>query len=268
MFTVTTMLDEKVKDIPATPEGMIDYSKDFFGKHAKMTVSGQLNVETYCCALCDVYTFGPTFRAENSHSVRHLSEFWMIEPEMAFADLEVDMAVAEDYVKFCTSYVMEHNADDLAFFEKQIEPGLLDRLKNVLESPFVHLPYTKAIEILEEAAKTVKFEVKPYWGLDLGSEHERYLTEQVFKRPVIMTDYPKEIKAFYMKLNEDGKTVRAMDILVPKIGELIGGSQREEHLEVLEKRIEEMHMSKDTLEWYLDLRRYGTVPHSGFGLGF
>ena len=197
---------------------------------------------------------------------------------ISFADLEVDMAVAEDYVKFCTSYVMEHNADDLAFFEKQIEPvgieceddgqGLLDRLKNVLESPFVHLPYTKAIEILEEAAKTVKFEVKPYWGLDLGSEHERYLTEQVFKRPVIMTDYPKEIKAFYMKLNEDGKTVRAMDILVPKLGELIGGSQREEHLEVLEKRIEEMHMSKDTLEWYLDLRRYGTVPHSGFGLGF
>ncbi|KAK8815054.1 asparaginyl-tRNA synthetase [Blastocystis sp. ATCC 50177/Nand II] len=268
MFTVTTMLDENIKDIPATKDGKIDYSKDFFGKHAKMTVSGQLNVETYCCALSDVYTFGPTFRAENSHSVRHLAEFWMIEPEMAFADLTIDMEVAEDYVKFCTAYVMEHNADDLAFFEKQIEPGLHDRLKNVLESPFVRLPYTKAIEILTEAAKTVKFEVQPYWGLDLGSEHERYLTEQVFKKPVIMIDYPKEIKAFYMKLNEDGKTVRAMDILVPKIGELIGGSQREENLELLEKRIDELKMDKNGLQWYLDLRRYGSVPHSGFGLGF
>lgn len=244
------------KDIPQTKDGKIDYSKDFFGKHAKMTVSGQLNVETYCCALSDVYTFGPTFRAENSHSVRHLAEFWMIEPEMAYVFdciysylvllilkwiwLLLKITSSSVLLTFLSITRMilpsSRSKSNLYFSLLPFMQGLHDRLKNVLENPFVHLPYTEAIEILTEAAKTHKFEVQPYWGLDLGSEHERYLTEVHFKRPVIMIDYPKEIKAFYMKLNEDNKTVRAMDILVPKIGELIGGSQREENLELLEKR--------------------------------
>ncbi|MBF8263997.1 MAG: asns: asparagine--trna ligase [Parachlamydiales bacterium] len=243
-----------------------DYSKDFFGKPAFLTVSGQLEGEIVACALSDIYTFGPTFRAENSNTSRHLAEFWMIEPEMAFADLPADMECAESYLKFCVKYALEHCFDDLEFFDKFIENGLVQRLQHVADSPFVHLTYTKAIEILLKAPKQFEFPVE--WGCDLQSEHERFLAEEHCKKPVILTDYPAQIKAFYMRANTDGKTVAAMDILVPKIGEIIGGSQREERLDVLEKKIAAMGLKKEDYWWYLELREFGSVPHAGFGLGF
>jgi len=252
--------------------GAVDYSNDFFSKRANLTVSGQLNVETHACALSDVYTFGPTFRAEDSHTSRHLAEFWMIEPEIAFADLDDDINLAEDYLRYCVRYALEMCTIDLEFFENNPngEKGLRDRLRNVLSNPFKRLTYTEAIDILIKASKEgeVEFEVKPEWGIDLPSEHERFLCETVFKKPVVLTDYPKDIKAFYMKLNEDGKTVAAADILVPKIGEIIGGSQREHRRDVLTQRCIESGLDPKHIWWYLDLRKYGTVPHAGFGLGF
>lgn len=247
-------------------EDHIDWSQDFFGKEAHLTVSGQLNVETYCCALSRVYTFGPTFRAENSNTSRHLAEFWMIEPEIAFADLADDAQLAEDMLKYVFKDLLDRRADDMAFFDKRIQKGLIDTLTHIVESPFIRLPYTDAVDILQKAGKKFEYQVK--WGIDLQSEHERFLTEEHFKQPVILTDYPKDIKAFYMRLNDDEKTVAAMDVLVPGIGEIIGGSQREERLDVLDRRIEEMNLPKDEYWWYRDLRRYGTVPHAGFGLGF
>jgi len=268
---------EKAKIDPTKPVhenvvGAVDYSQDFFGKRVNLTVSGQLNVETHACALSDVYTFGPTFRAENSHTGRHLAEFWMIEPEICFADLADDINLAEDYLKYCVKFALENCAADLEFFENSPhgEVGLRDRLKNVLDNPFKRLTYTDAIEVLQKAVKEdgVKFEEEPVWGMDLPSEHERYLCEKVYKKPVVLTDYPKDIKAFYMKLNDDEKTVAAADILVPKIGEIIGGSQREHRMDVLLRRCEEMDLDPRHVWWYLDLRRYGTVPHAGFGLGF
>ncbi len=254
MFRVTTL---KKQDDP---------SKDFFGKATYLTVSGQLEGEILATALSDVYTFGPTFRAENSNTSRHLAEFWMIEPEMAFADLRADMECAESYLKFSISYVLEHCFEDLQFFDKFIENGLLERLKSVASASFEHIPYTQAIEILKKAPKRFEFPVE--WGADLQSEHERYLAEEYCKKPVIITDYPAKIKAFYMRSNPDGKTVAAMDVLVPKIGEIIGGSQREERLDVLEKKIADFGFKRDDYWWYLELREYGTVPHAGFGLGF
>ncbi len=254
MFRVTT-LDKS--DDPA---------KDFFGKNAYLTVSGQLEGEILALALSDIYTFGPTFRAENSNTSRHLAEFWMIEPEMAFADLKADMECAEAYLKFCVGYVLEHCKEDLAFFDQFIEKGLLERLHNVVSAPFAHIPYTEAIEILKKAPKTFEFPVA--WGTDLQSEHERYLAEEYCRKPVILTDYPADIKAFYMRGNDDGKTVAAMDILVPKIGEIIGGSQREERLDILEKKIADFGLNRADYWWYLELREYGSVPHAGFGLGF
>ena len=273
MFQVTTVLpaaDAKAATLATTKEGLVDYKKDFFGKPTMLTVSGQLQVEAFSVAMGDVYTFGPTFRAENSHTSRHLAEFWMIEPEIAFATLEEDMCLAEDYLKFCTQWVLDHCREDLAFFEATFEKGLVARLENVVREPFQRLTYTAAVALLlePEHLKRGKFTEKPFWGCDLASEHERYITEQVFKKPVIVTNYPKEIKAFYMKLDEDGRTVRAMDVLVPKIGELMGGSQREDNLERLAQRMREMHVPEPPLAWYLDLRRYGSVPHAGFGLGF
>lgn len=255
MFRVTTL--EKLTD---------DETKDFFGKKTYLTVSGQLEGEIMACALSDVYTFGPTFRAENSNTSRHLAEFWMIEPEMAFADLKANMECAEAYLKFCVTYVLEHCAPDLEFFDKFIEQGLIDRLRNVVAAPFAHIPYTEAIEILKKAPKTFEFPVD--WGIDLQSEHERYLAEEYCKKPVIVTDYPAALKAFYMRTNPDGKTVAAMDLLVPKIGELIGGSQREDRLDVLEKKLEQFGLKREDYWWYLELREYGSVPHAGFGLGF
>eukprot|EP01025_Chloroclados_australasicus_P020169 TRINITY_DN211_c0_g1_i2.p2 TRINITY_DN211_c0_g1~~TRINITY_DN211_c0_g1_i2.p2 ORF type:complete len:690 (-),score=102.76 TRINITY_DN211_c0_g1_i2:328-2397(-) len=261
--------------IPWTQNGnetssIIDYKDDFFDKAAFLTVSGQLNAEYYACALSNVYTFGPTFRAENSNTARHLAEFWMIEPEMAFCNLEDDMRCAEDYVQFCCRYLLEHCMQDLEFIVKMIDKQAIERLEHVAYTPFRRLSYTEAIEILEDAVKNKKkkFEFAVSWGIDLASEHERYLTEEVFKQPVIVYNYPKDIKAFYMRLNDDNKTVAAMDVLVPKVGELIGGSQREERLEVLEKRIKESGMELEPYQGYLDIRRYGTVPHAGFGLGF
>ena len=242
----------------------MDYSKDFFGKMASLTVSGQLEGELGATALGCIYTFGPTFRAENSNTPRHLSEFWMIEPEMAFYEIEDNMDLAEEFIKYCISYALEHCKDDIEFLAEHFDKELPERLKFVVENDFVRLPYTEGIRILEESGK--KFEFPVYWGVDLASEHERYLVEEHFKKPVILTDYPKEIKAFYMKLNDDGKTVRAMDVLFPKIGEIIGGSQREENLDKLQGRINEI--SIEGMDWYLDTRRFGTVPHSGFGLGF
>ena len=245
------------------------FADDFFGKETHLTVSGQLNVETYCCALSNVYTFGPTFRAENSNTSRHLAEFWMIEPEMAFCDLQRDSEIAEDLLKYVIRAVLTERADDMKFFDERIEKGIIERLRHVMETPFRRLNYTEAIEVLEKAIKDgKKFEYPVKWGTDLQSEHERYLTEEHFKQPVILMNYPKGIKAFYMRLNDDGKTVAAMDVLVPKIGEIIGGSQREERLEVLDARLEEMKLNKADYWWYRDLRRYGTVPHAGFGLGF
>ncbi len=263
MFQVTTM---DLKDIPKNQDGSIDYSQDFFGKATNLTVSGQLNVETYAFAFKNVYTFGPTFRAENSNTTRHAAEFWMIEPEMAFADLRDDMVLAEAMLKHIIRYVLENAREEMAFFNQFVDKGLIDRLNHVLKSDFGHVTYTDAIKILEQ--HNDEFEYKVFWGCDLQTEHERFLTEKEFKRPVFVTDYPKEIKAFYMKLNEDGKTVAAMDCLVPGIGEIIGGSQREDKLAVLEARMEEMGLNKEDYDFYLDLRRYGSVRHAGFGLGF
>ena len=260
-FQVTTM---PLNDLPKNEDGTIDYSKDFFGKMASLTVSGQLEGELGATALGLIYTFGPTFRAENSNTPRHLSEFWMIEPEMAFYEIEDNMDLAEEFIKYCVSYVLEHCYDDIKFLNDHFDKDLIDRLKFVIDNDFVRLSYTEGIKILEESGK--KFEFPVHWGVDLASEHERYLVEEHFKKPVILTDYPKEIKAFYMKLNDDGKTVRAMDVLFPKIGEIIGGSQREENYDKLVGRINEMGL--EGMDWYLDTRKYGTVPHSGFGLGF
>src|SRR5690606_34962949 len=258
----------------ASGSGPIDWSQDFFGKETHLTVSGQLNVETYCCALSRVYTFGPTFRAENSNTSRHLAEFWMIEPEVAFCDLHGDSVLAEEMLKYLFDAVLTERADDMAFFNERIEKGVIDRLKGIIEKPFRRLTYTEAIEILEKAiAGGRKFEFPVKWGADLQSEHERYLTEEHFKQPVVLMNYPKGIKAFYMRVNDEGmgtdrETVAAMDVLVPGIGEIIGGSQREERLDVLDRRLDEMGLNKADYWWYRDLRRYGTVPHSGFGLGF
>ncbi len=262
MFQVTTLpLEEVPKE-----NGKVKYEEDFFGTPASLTVSGQLEVETYACAMRDVYTFGPTFRAENSNTSRHLAEFWMIEPEMAFCNLDGNMDLAEDFLKYILSWVLEHNREDIDFFDKWIEKGLKESLQDVVNSSFSHLPYSKAIEQLQAADRDFEYPVQ--WGSDLQSEHERYLTEEVYGGPVIVTDYPKEIKAFYMKLNEDAKTVRAMDILVPRLGEIIGGSEREDDYDTLHSRIVEMGLDPDDYWWYLDLRRFGTVPHAGFGLGF
>ena len=263
MFHVSTL---DALNPPKKDDGSIDYDQDFFGKEAHLTVSGQLSVETYCSALSRVYTFGPTFRAENSNTSRHLAEFWMIEPEIAFADLADDAQLAEDMLKYVFKDLLDRRADDMEFFDKRIQPGLIENLSHIVESDFLRLPYTEAVDILQKSGK--KFEYKVEWGTDLQSEHERFLTEEHFKRPVILTNYPKGIKAFYMRLNDDEKTVAAMDVLVPGIGEIIGGSQREERLDVLDKRIDEMGLPKDEYWWYRDLRRYGTVPHAGFGLGF
>jgi asparaginyl-tRNA synthetase len=253
-------------NLPRTDTGAVDFSQDFFGREAWLTVSGQLSVETYCCALTRVYTFGPTFRAEDSNTSRHLSEFWMIEPEIAFGDLSDNAELAEDMLKYLFDNLLTRRADDMAFFDKRIDKGVVDRLKHVIQKPFRRMTYTEAVEILKKSRRSFDFPVE--WGTDLQSEHERYLTEEYFKQPVILMNYPKKIKAFYMRLNDDGKTVAAMDVLVPKIGEIIGGSQREERLDVLDRRIEEMGLGKQDYWWYRDLRRYGTVPHSGYGLGF
>ena len=263
MFQVTTLPLDK---LPMTEDGQIDYSKDFFGKMTNMTVSGQLNVEPLAMSFRNVYTFGPTFRAENSNTARHAAEFWMIEPEMAFADLEDNMEVAEAMIKYIINYVLENAPEEMAFFNQFIDKGLIDRLKGVASAEFGHVTYTEAIDILLKSGKQFDYPVK--WGVDLQTEHERYLTEEVFKRPVFVTDYPKEIKAFYMKLNPDGKTVAAMDCLVPGIGEIIGGSQREEDYDKLIGRMKELDMDLKQYQFYLDLRKYGTVRHSGFGLGF
>ena len=263
MFQVTTL---DLNNLPKTEEGAVDYSQDFFGKEAHLTVSGQLNGEMYAMGLGDIYTFGPTFRAENSNTTRHAAEFWMIEPEMAFADIYDDMDLAEDMVRSCVRHVMEHCAEDLELFDKFVEPGLLDKLNNIVENGFARITYAEAIEIMKNSGH--KFEYTPEFGIDMQTEHERYLAEVHFKRPVIVRDYPKEIKAFYMRLNDDGRTVAAMDVLVPGIGELIGGSQREERYDVLVRKIHEMGMHEDDYGWYLDSRKYGSVPHAGFGLGF
>ncbi len=263
MFRVSTL---DLENLPRTEQGKVDYSNDFFGKETFLTVSGQLNLETYCCALSKVYTFGPTFRAENSNTSRHLAEFWMIEPEIAFADLSELADLSEEMLKYVLSAVLEERADDMAFFQQRIDKTLFERLRSVIDNKFVRLDYTDAITILNECGKT--FENPVSWGVDLNSEHERYLAEVHFKGPVILQNYPKDIKSFYMRLNDDGKTVAAMDVLAPGIGEIIGGSQREERLEVLDKRLAEMGLNKEDYSWYRDLRRYGTVPHSGFGLGF
>ena len=263
MFRVSTL---DLVNLPRTPAGSVDFSQDFFGREARLTVSGQLNVESYCCALTRVYTFGPTFRAENSNTSRHLSEFWMIEPEIAFAGLSENADLAEDMLKYVFDDLLRRRPDDMAFFNQRIEPGVVDRLRHVVESPFRRLSYTEAVDILKQSGKSFEFQVE--WGTDLQSEHERYLTEEHFKQPVVLVDYPKQIKAFYMRLNDDGKTVAAMDVLVPKIGEIVGGSQREERLEVLDRRIQEAGLRKEDYWWYRDLRRFGTVPHAGFGLGF
>ena len=263
MFRVTTL---DMENLPMTEDGTVDYSKDFFNKETNLTVSGQLNGETYAMAFKNIYTFGPTFRAENSNTTRHAAEFWMIEPEIAFADLKDDMVLAESMLKYIISYVLETAPEEMDFFNKFVDKGLIERLKHVLNSDFGHVTYTEAIELLEK--HNDKFEYKVSWGCDLQTEHERYLTEEIFKRPVFVTDYPKEIKAFYMKMNEDGRTVAAMDCLVPGIGEIIGGSQREDDYDKLVKRMEECGLAKEDYEFYLDLRRFGTARHAGFGLGF
>ncbi|CAA7388532.1 unnamed protein product [Spirodela intermedia] len=262
-------LEERFKLKPGIPQkdGKTDYALDFFGRQAFLTVSGQLQVETYACALGNVYTFGPTFRAEHSHTSRHLAEFWMVEPEIAFANLEDDMNYAESYVKFLCQWLLDHSLEDMEFMAKNYDKTAIERLKLVASSPFVRISYTKAVELLENVTDK-KFENPVSWGIDLASEHERYLTEVIFKKPVIVYNYPKGIKAFYMRLNDDGKTVAAMDVLVPKVGELIGGSQREERLDVLQQRILDSGLPIEPYEWYLELRRYGTVKHCGFGLGF
>ncbi|MCR5740453.1 MAG: asparagine--tRNA ligase [Lachnospiraceae bacterium] len=263
MFQVTTL---DLNNLPRTEDGKVDYSKDFFGKPTNLTVSGQLDVETYAFAFKKVYTFGPTFRAENSNTTRHAAEFWMIEPEIAFAELSDNMEIAEDMLKYVIRYTLEHAPEEMAFFNQFIDKGLLERLEHVADSEFGRVTYTEAIKLLEE--HNDKFDYRVSWGCDLQTEHERYLTEEIFKRPVFVTDYPKEIKAFYMKQNPDGKTVAAMDCLVPGIGEIIGGSEREADLAKLEARMDELGLNKEDYEFYLDLRRYGSARHSGFGLGF
>ena len=263
MFQVTTL---DLANVPRNEEGEVDYARDFFGKPTNLTVSGQLNGEAFAMAFKNIYTFGPTFRAENSNTTRHAAEFWMIEPEIAFADLKDDMILAESMLKYIIRYVLENAPEEMAFFNSFVDKGLLERLQHVLDSDFGHVTYTEAIEILEK--HNDEFDYKVSWGCDLQTEHERYLTEKEFKRPVFVTDYPKEIKAFYMKLNEDGKTVAAMDCLVPGIGEIIGGSQREDDLALLEKRMDELGLNKEDYGFYLDLRRYGSARHAGFGLGF
>ena len=263
MFRVTTL---DLDNIPRTADGKVDFSKDFFGKSTNLTVSGQLNAENFALAFGDVYTFGPTFRAENSNTQRHAAEFWMIEPEMAFCDLKGDMDVAEAMIKYIISYVLEHAPEEMNFFNEFIDKGLLDRLHNVLHNEFGRITYTDAVALLEK--HNDEFEYPVHWGSDLQTEHERFLTEKVFKKPVFVTDYPKEIKAFYMKLNPDGKTVAAMDCLVPGIGEIIGGSQREDNFDILKNRIEELGMKPEDYAFYLDLRKYGSARHAGYGLGF
>ena len=263
MFQVTTL---DLGDTPKTDEGKVDFSKDFFGKACNLTVSGQLEGEIFAMAFRDIYTFGPTFRAENSNTARHASEFWMIEPEIAFADLEDDMNLAEDMVKYIISYVLEKAPEEMKFFNSFVDKGLLERLNHVVNSDFERVTYTKAVEILQGCGE--KFQYPVEWGIDLQTEHERYLTEKVFKKPIFVTDYPKDIKAFYMRLNDDGKTVRGMDVLFPKIGEIIGGSEREADYDKLVARANEMGVPEKDIWWYLDSRRYGTAPHSGFGLGF
>ena len=263
MFRVTTM---DMENVPKTEDGAVDYTQDFFGKETSLTVSGQLNAETYAQAFGNVYTFGPTFRAENSNTTRHAAEFWMLEPEMAFADLEDDMDLAEDMLKYVINYVMENAPEEMDFFNSFVDKGLIDRLTNVATSEFARITYTDAIEILKK--HNDKFEFKVSWGIDLQTEHERYLTEEVYKRPVFVTDYPKDIKAFYMKQNPDGKTVAAVDCLVPGIGEIIGGSQREDDYEKLATRMEELGMKTEDYGFYMDLRKYGSTRHAGFGLGF
>src|SRR6476660_7203760 len=263
LFRVSTL---DLANLPRTPEGRVDFAQDFFGRETFLTVSGQLNVETYCMALSKVYTFGPTFRAENSNTSRHLAEFWMIEPEIAFADLADDATLAEALLKHIFQTVLAERADDIAFFEERIEKGVIAKLQGIVDSEFVRMDYTEAIGILERAKEKFEFPVK--WGMDLQSEHERYVSEKHVGKPVVLMNYPKEIKAFYMRLNDDNKTVAAMDVLAPGIGEIIGGSQREERLAVLDARMAEAGMDKDHYGWYRDLRRYGTVPHAGFGLGF
>ena len=263
LFRVSTL---DLMNLPRTPDGKVDYARDFFGRETFLTVSGQLNVESYCLALSKVYTFGPTFRAENSNTSRHLAEFWMIEPEIAFADLSDNATLAEALLKHIFRTVLEECADDMAFFEERIEKGVIAKLQGIVDSEFVRMDYTEAIGILERAKQKFEFPVK--WGIDLQSEHERYVSEKHAGKPVILMNYPKEIKAFYMRRNDDGKTVAAMDVLAPGIGEIIGGSQREERLDVLDARMEESGLDRDHYGWYRDLRRYGTVPHAGFGLGF
>ena len=263
MFQVTTL---DLNNVPKLPDGSVDYSKDFFGKAAHLTVSGQLNGEMYALGLGDIYTFCPTFRAENSNTTRLAAEFWMIEPEMAFADIYDDMDLAEDMVRTCVKHVMDKCPDDLALFDKFVEPGLIAKLQNIVDNGFARITYAEAIDIMKKSGH--KFEYEPEFGIDMQTEHERYLAETHFKRPVIVRDYPKEIKAFYMRLNDDGRTVAAMDVLVPGIGEMIGGSQREERYDVLVQKIKEMGMKVEDYAWYLDSRKYGSVPHAGFGLGF
>ncbi len=263
MFQLTTL---NLQQVPFDEAGNVDYSQDFFGKAANLTVSGQLNAETFAMAFRNVYTFGPTFRAENSNTARHAAEFWMLEPEIAFADLVQDMALAEDLMKYLIRAALEQLPEEMAFFNQYVDKGLLERLEHILHSDFACVTYTEAIAILEKADAAFTYPVS--WGIDLQTEHERYLTEQYFRKPVFVTDYPKEIKAFYMRINDDGKTVAAMDLLVPGIGEIIGGSQREERLDVLEQRMEELQLKKEDYWWYLDLRKYGGTRHAGFGLGF
>ena len=263
MFTVTNL---DLNNLPRTDKGDVDYAQDFFGRHAYLTVSGQLNVETYACAYSKCYTFGPTFRAEDSNTTRHLAEFWMCEPEMAFTDLDGCAAVAEDMLKYVFRRVLEERADDMRFIVERVDKDAITRLENFIRSDFAKVDYTDAIEILKNCGK--KFEYPVCWGIDLQSEHERYLAEEHFHAPVVVKNYPKDIKAFYMRMNDDGKTVAAMDVLAPGIGEIIGGSQREERLDMLDKRIDELGLDKNAYWWYRDLRRYGSVPHSGFGLGF
>ena len=263
LFQVTTL---DIGNVPKTPEGKVNYQQDFFDKPAYLTVSGQLEGEIFACALSDIYSFGPTFRAENSNTSRHLAEFWMIEPEMAFADLNDDMDCAEAYLKYVLKYVLDNCQEEMQFFDQHISKGLIERLQHVVNTPFERTTYTYAIRILEKSDKKFEFPVK--WGLDLQSEHERFLAEEFFAKPVIITDYPKQIKAFYMRANDDNKTVAAMDVLVPRVGEIIGGSQREERLNVLEAKMKEMGLPVENYWWYLELRKYGTVPHAGFGAGF
>jgi asparaginyl-tRNA synthetase len=263
MFKVTTL---DFDDIPRDENGAVDYTKDFFGKQTSLTVSGQLTGEAYCMAFGKIYTFGPTFRAENSNTARHAAEFWMIEPEIAFADLKDDMELAEDMMKYLISYCLENVPEEMEFFNNFIDNTLLERLNNIVESDFGHLTYTEAVEILEKNNDNFEYPVK--WGSDLQTEHERYLTEKIFKKPVFLTDYPKDIKAFYMRLNDDGKTVAAMDLLVPGVGEIIGGSQREERYDFLVRRMDELGLKQEDYKWYLDLRKYGGTKHAGFGLGF